>query len=134
MVRDLTLRLVAIFFAVSLAMFGFAGEVTVGSVSSESRMGNRESYPLPTATTFAEGQGLCGLPSASANDVKITDAGYRWKRLDLDWHTVEPVANGTYYWHYFDPLINRVIAAGLRPMMILHTSQDKYGTGAVDTP
>ena len=97
-------------------------------------MGNRESYPLPTATSLEEGAGICGFKTTDADFARLTSAGYKWIRVDCDWNVIEPVVGAGYQFAYFDGLVNNLISHGFRLMIILHTSQPKYGAWPIDTP
>jgi polysaccharide biosynthesis protein PslG len=129
-IRQATVGLIAICFATVASATSLAHD----PVMSNAIMGNRDTYPLPTGTTLAEGAGLCGFKNTEADFTKIANAGYRWTRIECDWHVVETVAGQAYNFTVIDGLVSAAISHGLRPMVILNSSQPKYGTGAVDTP
>jgi polysaccharide biosynthesis protein PslG len=73
---------------------------------------------------------------SDANLDRAARAGFGIVRLDLDWATVEEV-KGQYNWSYYDPIVNRLKARGLRPLFILDFNNPLYGEGyldAIDTP
>ncbi len=67
---------------------------------------------------------------------RTTRAGFKIVRTDLNWAEVEQV-KGQYNWSYYDPIISRLKARGLRPLFSLVFNNPLYGEGemdALDTP
>ena len=134
MFRECIRPVATLLLALFIATVAFANSLTDYLVSSSVTMGNRETYPLPTATSLEEGAGICQLKNTDADLTRISNAGYKWIRLDCDWNTIEPVVGAGYQWSFFDNLVNSLTSRGFRLMMILHTSQPKYGAFPIDTP
>jgi polysaccharide biosynthesis protein PslG len=67
---------------------------------------------------------------------RATKAGFKIVRTDLNWAEVEHV-KGQYDWSYYDPIVSRLKARGLRPLFSLGFNNPLYGEGymdALDTP
>jgi hypothetical protein len=73
---------------------------------------------------------------SDSNLNRVVNAGLKLVRMDLDWGTVE-IVKGQYDWSYYDPIMNRLKAKGLRPILILDFNNPLYGEdylNAIDTP